>query len=282
MTNIIIALLAYGIDRIFGEFRFIKHPVIVIGEVIAFFESKLYAKSRAKGCLLVVLVLGSVGGFAFILEYYLELFNPFFMIPISSFIASMFIAHRMLRDEVKSIALENDLEKKRKRVAMIVSRDCESLSFSECNKAALESYAENLSDGVVAPLFYLTLFGLPGVIIYKTINTLDSMIGYKNKRYLEFGWCVAKIDDIANYIPARLTALLIMIRSKKFSKEAFKHAKLHESPNAGYPISAMAFALGVKVGGDTSYFGKIKKKAHFGVGKKDISKSDVLKALKIV
>jgi adenosylcobinamide-phosphate synthase len=166
---------------------------------------------------------------------------------------------------------------------MVVSRDTKDLSESEIYKAAIESYGENLSDGVVAPLFYLLLFGLPGIILYKTINTMDSMVGYKNKRYEKFGKVAAKLDDLANFIPSRLTALLIMIVAKQKPLLGFyEDGKKHESPNAGHPITAMALALGVQLGGDTSYFGKIKHKPHFGKGREEITKEDVYKALEIL
>ncbi len=281
MSNVIVAILAYLIDKKFGEFSFVKHPIIVIGELINFFEKLLYKKSIFRGWLLVLAVLSVVSFFAIALERYFTLFLPFFLnIIFSAFIASMFIAHKMLRDAVKGVL---NAEDKHKAIAMLVSRDTKELSESDIYKAAIETYAENLSDGVVAPLFYLLLFGLPGIIIYKTINTMDSMIGYKNEKYEKFGKVAARLDDIANYIPSRLTALLIMIVAKQKNLFAFyKDGKKHDSPNAGHPITAMALAIGVKLGGDTSYFGLMKKKATFGKGKKEISKEDVQKALELL
>jgi len=163
---------------------------------------------------------------------------------------------------------------------MLVSRDTENMTESDIYKASIETYAENLSDGVVAPLFYLLLFNLPGIIIYKTINTMDSMVGYRNKRYEKFGKVAAKLDDILNYIPSRITAVFIMIASKEKKVFAFyKDGKKHESPNAGHPITAMALACGIKLGGDTYYFGKLKEKATFGDGKAKIDSYDLNKAL---
>ena len=180
----------------------------------------------------------------------------------------------MLYDAVKDI-ISNP-----KNIKYLVSRDTNELSTSDINKAAVETYAENLSDGVIAPLFYLLLFGLEGAFVYKAINTLDSMVGYRNARYEKFGKVSALLDDVANYIPSRITALLIALLF--FSKEAlgfYAYGKKHDSPNAGHPISAMALAIGVKLGGDTSYFGEVKKKAIFGSGKKEIAHADILKAL---
>jgi adenosylcobinamide-phosphate synthase len=280
MSNIFIAFFAYMIDKKFGEFSFIKHPVIVIGEMISFFEEKFYKNSITRGCLLVVFVISVVSFFSISLYLYLQFFNSFLNIVISSFIASMFIAHKMLRDSVADIL---HIENKKEALAMLVSRDTQNMNESDMYKAAIETYAENLSDGVIAPLFYLLLFNLPGIIIYKAINTMDSMVGYRNEKYEKFGKCAAKLDDIANFIPSRLTALLIMILAKQKNLFAFySDAKKHESPNAGHPITAMALALHVKLGGDTSYFGKVKHKAHFGNGRETITKNDLQKALNLL
>jgi len=280
MSNVIVAVLAYLIDRKFGEFSFIKHPIIVIGELISFFEKKFYKKSIFRGLLLVLAVLTVVSFFVIALQEFLNIALPSFLnVLFTAFIASMFLAHKMLRDSVEGVLNAAD---KREAISMLVSRDTKELSESDIYKAAIETYAENLSDGVIAPLFYLLFFGLPGIVIYKTINTMDSMIGYRNEKYEKFGKVAARLDDIANYIPSRLTALLIMSVAKQKNLFAFyKDGKKHDSPNAGHPITAMALALGVQLGGDTSYFGKIKKKATFGVGKKEISEKDVQKALKL-
>ena len=164
---------------------------------------------------------------------------------------------------------------------MVFEKEDMYLDDSDIYKASIETYAENLSDGVIAPIFYLLLFGLPGAVCYKAINTLDSMIGYRNSRYERYGKLSAKLDDIANYIPARVTMLMIWLCSKPrvSLKEIIKDAKGHSSPNAGYPISAMAYRVGVSLGGDTSYFGKIVYKPYFGSGRKSIEQKDVYKAL---
>jgi adenosylcobinamide-phosphate synthase len=167
-------------------------------------------------------------------------------------------------------------------LSYLVSRDTKELNDSEINKALIETYAENLSDGVIAPLFYLLLFGFEGIVVYKAINTLDSMVGYKTKHYKNFGYFSAKLDDIANWIPSRLTAVLIMFIGKNFNfKKLINFASLHQSPNAGYPISAIAMTYGLTLGGDTSYHGYMVKKPYFGDGKKEILKEDVLTVLRI-
>jgi adenosylcobinamide-phosphate synthase len=280
MSNILITLFAYLMDRVFGEFPFKLHPIELIGEWITFFEEKFYKDSVARGFLLVVFILLIVGGLSIALKLYLNLLPAFINIIASSLIASIFIAHKMLRDSVNAVLNADD---KKEAIAMLVSRDTQNMSESDVYKAAIETYAENLSDGVVAPLFYLLLFNLPGIIIYKAINTMDSMVGYRNEKYEKYGKAAAILDDIANYIPSRITAMLIMLFAKKQNIFAFyKDGKKHDSPNAGHPITAMALALGVKLGGDTYYFGKLKKKAHFGEGKEEIEASDVTKALAII
>ena len=179
------------------------------------------------------------------------------------------------------VVSSDEIETKRYKISMLVSRDTSTLTNSDVNKAAIETYAENLSDGVIAPLFYLLCFGIVGAFVYKAINTLDSMVGYRNERYEKFGKFSARLDDVVNYIPARITALIIALLffSKKAFLEFYKYGKKHESFNAGLPISAFALALNVKLGGPTSYFGKIKNKPFFGNGKENIENSDVLKAL---
>jgi len=277
LTNLITAFLAYLIDRIFGEFSFVKHPIILIGDIISFFEERFYKDSVIRGFLLVIFVLGCVGGISITVYSYLSLLHPLFNTIISAFIASMFLAHRMLYDSVKAIL---SVEDKKGHIAMLVSRDTEDLSESEIYKAAIETYAENLNDGVIAPLFYLVLFGLPGIILYKAINTMDSMVGYRNERYENFGKVAAILDDFVNFIPARLTAILIMIIAKKRNLFAFYQDGIkHESPNAGHPITAMAHSLEVKLGGDTAYFGVIKEKPFFGKGREEILADDLHKML---
>ncbi|MDY0402926.1 adenosylcobinamide-phosphate synthase CbiB [Sulfurovum sp.] len=277
MTTIMIALIAYGIDRLFGEFRFIKHPVIVMGDMISFFEKHCYKDSIVRGVLLVLFVITLNAFAAIIIESYLALLPELITIIVSAVIASMFMAHRMLYDSVNAILTSDD---KKKALSQLVSRDTRELSESDIYKASIETYAENLNDGVIAPLFYLLLFGLPGIIIYKAINTLDSMVGYRNVRYEKFGKAAARLDDAANYIPARLTAVLISILSRKKGLfDFYAQGKKHDSPNAGHPITAMAQALDVRLGGDTSYFGTLKKKPFFGSGSETVTPRHLQEAL---
>jgi len=267
-----LALFAYMIDRIFGEFSFIKsykHPVIFMGDFIAWFERNYYKNTIFRGFLLTLSLVVLVGCIAFLLEYFIH--NVFIL----AFLASMGLASKSLYESVKEVLIAPW------KIQYLVSRDTQNLSQSDINKAAIETYAENLSDGVIAPLFYLLCFGLTGLFVYKAINTLDSMVGYKNEKYEKFGKFSARLDDIANYIPARMTALFIalLFLSKTAFLKFYTLGKQHESPNAGLPIASMSLSLGVALGGATSYFGKIKNKPYFGMGRREISPEDLKRSL---
>lgn len=277
-----IALIAYVLDNIFGEFDKLKfntpfkHPIIYMGDYISWFQKKFYADSIIKGAILTSSLLLIV----YIITSFLTSFDN---ILFQGFLASFTLASKMLYDSVKDVISSTNLEVKREKISMLVSRDTSNMTNSDVNKAAIETYAENLSDGVIAPLFYLICFGLVGAYLYKAINTLDSMVGYRNEKYENFGKVSAILDDIVNYIPARITAVLIamLFASKKAFKSFYKNGSKHDSPNAGLPISSMAFSIKVKLGGPTSYFGKVKDKPFFGIEKENIEDDDVLKTLSL-
>lgn len=274
-----IALIAYIIDRFFGEFeklKFLKHPIIFMGDYISWFQNKFYKDSILRGAILTISLLLVV----YLIVSLVVLIDNIF---IQGFLASFTLSSKMLYDAVKDVIANDNLEEKRYKISMLVSRDTSTLTDSDINKAAIETYGENLSDGVIAPLFYLICFGLIGAYLYKAINTLDSMVGYRNDKYEKFGKFSARLDDVANYIPSRITAILISLLffSKKAFLQFYSYGKKHESINAGLPISALALATNVKLGGPTSYFGKIKNKPYFGDGVEEIKNSDVLKALSL-
>jgi len=273
-----VALFAYLIDKVFGEFSSQKHPVVYMGEYIKWFEEKFYKDDVKRGGVLTVTVIALTILIAHSITLYISyMSNIYIEILLFSIVASTTISGKMLYSSVKDIIYNPT------NIKYLVSRDTKYLSPSDINKASIETYAENLSDGVIAPIFYLVLFGIDGAFVYKAINTLDSMVGYRNDKYAKFGKASAILDDIVNYIPARITAVLIAILmgSKRALMEFYKYGKKHDSPNAGLPISAMALALGIRLGGDTFYFGKLKKKDWFGDGRVEITKEDILKALSL-
>jgi adenosylcobinamide-phosphate synthase len=195
------------------------------------------------------------------------------------------LAGTTLIREVRQVflALDRSLEEGRKQVARIVGRDTSELSAQEVRTAALETLAENLSDGVIAPIFWFALLGVPGMLAYKMVNTLDSMIGYKTERYKDFGCWAAHIDDIANYIPARLTALLMIIAEAKPQLTLFvwKNGRRHASPNSGYPEAALAGILDCRFGGPHYYFGELFDKPYIGEKERLLTTDDMKKAVRV-
>ncbi len=273
----LVALAAYLIDMIFGEFA-VRHPVVFMGDFILWFERRFWRDSVFVGGVLAVTLIFLSVGVSYLFLYAVGFLPYYAAFILTAIVASTLIAGNMLYSSVKSALYAVD---KRAALSMLVSRDTANLSESDANKALIETYAENLSDGVIAPLFYLCLFGLPGITAYKAISTLDSMVGYRMPKYERFGKISAKLDDAANFIPSRITALLIAAVSLSANslKSAAKDGGGHESPNAGYPIAAMAGAIGVRLGGATSYHGKIKQKPFFGNGDSEIKKEQVTATL---
>jgi adenosylcobinamide-phosphate synthase len=201
----------------------------------------------------------------------------------SSFVVCCCLSGKTLRKEVHNVfrACERSPEEGRRQVARIVGRDTSTLSEQEVRTAALESLAENMSDGVIAPLFWYLLLGLPGMATCKMINTLDSMIGYRNKRYRLFGRFAARTDDVANFLPARLTALFMILVSGKGSLFRFlvRYGNKHLSPNAGYPEAALAGILNCRFGGPHRYFGETVDKPYIGVNERALTSEDLVIAL---
>lgn len=273
-----LALLAYLIDLLWGELPG-KHPVIWMGDYITAFERTFYAKRMLPGALLV----GSLLGLTLLLSIsivHLSSYLPAWLaLPILAVLASTGIAMHMLHTCVAEILTSHN---PRKSISHLVSRDTQYMNETDIYKAALETWAENLSDGVIAPLFYLLLFGLPGIAAYKAINTLDSMIAYKTERYFLFGKVAARLDDLANFIPARLTALLIVLLAADKRRSwlcVLRDGNKLESPNAGYPIAAMAGALGVALGGDARYHGQIKHKPTLGLALQVVNQETLRQSL---
>jgi adenosylcobinamide-phosphate synthase len=273
-----LAALAYLVDMIFGEFP-CKHPVIWMGEFISGFEQRFYRDRILSGALLVISLLVLTLLICIALVYLCGLLPAWLAMAVLAVIASTGLAMNMLQASVAEVLTA---ERPKQAISLLVSRDTEAMTETEVYKAALETWAENLSDGVIAPLFYLLLFGLPGIAVYKAINTMDSMIAYKTQRYYYFGKTAAIVDDIANYLPARLTALLIVLlaQEKRLAWQClWRDGNKLESPNAGFPIAAMAGALGVALGGDAYYHGQLKHKPLLGLSINPVNKAVLVKAL---
>lgn len=207
------------------------------------------------------------------------------MIVIDVIIIFYCLAGTTLIREVRAVflALDRSLDEGRQQVARIVGRDTSELSAQEVRTAALETLAENLSDGVIAPLFWLAILGAPGMLAYKMVNTLDSMIGYKTERYKDFGCWAAHIDDVANYIPARLTAFLMILATGRLGLLRFvwKYGRNHASPNSGYPEAALASILNCRFGGPHYYFGQLFDKPYIGDNDRLLNTEDMKKAVRV-
>jgi len=275
-----LAALAYLIDMVFGELP-CKHPVVLMGDFINGFERRFYSDRILPGALLAICLIALALLISVILVYLCGFLPTWLSLIVLAIFASTGLAMNMLHDSVAALLTA---EQPKQALSYLVSRDTQDMIETEINKAGLETWAENLSDGVIAPLFYLLLFGLPGIAVYKAINTMDSMIAYKTGRYFYFGKTAAIADDIANYIPARLTALLIVALAKDKQRAwqcLWRDGNKLESPNAGFPIAAMAGALGVALGGDASYHGQIKHKPTLGLPVNPVDKSTLTQALQM-
>ena len=287
-----ILTLAFLLDLAIGDPRWLPHPVRLIGHAISRTELLLrrYFKSplqeRTGGMVLVFTIVASVFGITFFICETTSDFPipPFTYSPIHlmAFILLVYltattIATRELVNSAKVVVRcvkEKNLEAARQHLSMIVGRETDCLSDREVLKATMETLAENLSDGVIAPLFYLTIGGLPLAITYKAINTLDSMVGYRNDKYINFGWAAARLDDLANYVPARITGVVIVLSSFILSrslsivnsslKTMLRDGRNHLSPNSGIPEAAMAGALGIRMGGPSIYSGIVVEKPYIG------------------
>lgn len=272
----------YLLDCLFGDPVSLPHPIVYFGKCITFFEHRFNQGSHRlfKGAVVAVLLILATYLITNALVLLAENVSVYLYYVVVSIGVFYCLAAKTLLKEVELVfhAADDSLEKGRKQVARIVGRDTDQLSDQEVRTAALETLAENLSDGVVAPMFWFVLFGLPGMMTYKMVNTLDSMIGYQNERYLLFGRWAAKIDDAFNYIPARLTALLMVAVSGKWHLVSFirTYGSQHASPNSGYPESALAGILDCRFGGTHNYFGKEFYKPYIGHTSRILTTQDML------
>ncbi|WP_411168707.1 cobalamin biosynthesis protein [Clostridium sp. MB05] len=288
--------IGYILDLIIGDPQNPIHPVRLIGSLCKNIEKlfrKLFKSSlKVAGGLTWIFSVAIVFFINYIIVISSFNINRIFGIIISGIIIYFSISTKALKVEglkVVSYILKDDIEGARKQLSYIVGRDTKSLDEKAILRAVVETVAENMSDGVVAPIFYAGLFGAPGAMVYKAINTMDSMFGYKNDKYKDFGFFPAKLDDVFNYIPARLTGLLIVFVSLLLNlnyKESFKiylrDRNNHSSPNSAHPEATVAGALGLRLGGANYYFGKLVKKPTIGDELKEIEVRDVYKTNNIL
>ncbi len=287
---------SYVADLIFGDPEWFPHPVRGIGKLINLLDKWLNKGDDIwiggiKGTVLALIVIGISGGFAYLAIRFAWKLNPFIGGLVWVYIGYTTISVRDLFAKVRAILeklVSNSLVEARLKLSQIVGRETQDLSEEQITKATIESIAENTSDGIIAPLFYLILGGPVVAIIYKAINTLDSMVGYKNKKYIHFGWFSARLDDFFNFIPARITGLLIVLSSfilKKNFSDSFRimirDGRKHPSPNSGVPEAAMAGALEIRLGGHCTYQGNLSQKPYLGESKKPTHPLLINDALKI-
>ncbi len=282
MINVLSLLIGWLLDLMLGDPSWLPHPVVGFGKMIAFGEHRMNKgrHRKLKGALMAIFLIA----FVFAVTWLICSFLTSFYLLLTSILIFFCLAGTTLIREVRQVflALDRSLEEGRTQVARIVGRDTSELSAQEVRTAALETLAENLSDGVIAPLFWLAVLGVPGMLAYKMVNTLDSMIGYRTERYRDFGCWAAHIDDVANYIPARLTALLMIITQKgRFSlcKFVWRYGKNHASPNSGYPEAALAGILNCRFGGPHYYFGELFDKPFIGENERELTTGDMKKAV---
>ena len=288
-TCILPLLLGWLLDLLLGDPRWLPHPIVGFGKMIACGERLLNQGFHRiwKGAMLALVLVGSVFAVTWALLYVIGLGVPFPMGGgvVSTVLIFFCLAGTTLVREVRQTfrAVDRSLDEGRKQVARIVGRDTAQLSAQEIRTAALETLAENLSDGVVAPLFWLCIGGVPGMLAYKMVNTLDSMIGYRTERYKDFGCFAARMDDVANYIPARLTALLMVLASGRLRllKFVVKYGSRHASPNSGYPEAALAGILHCRFGGPHTYFGQLFDKPYIGENERLLTTADMQTAVRI-
>ena len=271
--------LGWLLDLVIGDPVWLPHPIVWFGRAIAFCEHRLNKGEhrKLKGAIVAIGLIAVTFAIGTIINCKL---------PIINFIIVFYcLAGTTLIREVRAVflALDRSLEEGKAQVARIVGRDTSELSAQEVRTAALETLAENLSDGVIAPLFWFALLGVPGMLAYKMVNTLDSMIGYKTERYKSFGCWAAHIDDVANYIPARLTAILMILASGRPCLLTFvwRNGRNHASPNSGYPEAALAGILNCRFGGPHYYFGQLFDKPYIGDNDRLLTTDDMKKAVRI-
>ena len=284
--------IAYVLDLIFGDPQNVVHPVQVIGKIISAGEKVLLRKKYKflAGAVLNIFTVSITYTLMYLISKSVKI-SVFFMIIEIYLMYTIFSINSLAREgnRVYRILKEGDIEKARKDLSYLVSRDTETMDEKMIIRSTMETISENTVDGIVAPMFYMFLGGMPLAMAYKAINTLDSMVGYKNEKYMDFGKFSAKVDDVANFIPARITGILIVLASmilgydyKNSLKIFLRDRKNHSSPNSAHSEASVAGALGVQFGGKVSYFGKEIDKPTIGDKTKEFELEDIRKNIRIM
>lgn len=291
--------IGFLLDLLLGDPRWLYHPVRIIGNGISLAEKMLRALfpktkkgERIAGGVLVLIITGFSVALPLGILYLGYRWNFWLGLAVETFMCYQLLAARSLRDESKKVydALKTgDMEKSRHAVSMIVGRDTRSLTEEGVTKAAVETVAENTSDGIIAPLFYMMIGGAVGGFAYKAINTMDSMVGYKNEKYQYFGTAAALLDDVVNYIPARisgwlmiLAAYLLNMNGKNAKKIYLRDRTQHASPNSAHTEAVMAGALEIQLAGDAWYFGELHKKPYIGDPIRKVEPEDILRSYRLM
>ena len=299
MQHVLAMAIGFALDLLLGDPHNIPHPVRWIGALIAALESPLRRAfpatptgERLAGTVLVVVVAGVSLGCACALVWLCGLFNWWLAVAVEGLICYQMLATKSLRDESMAVARElerGDVPAARQAVGMIVGRDTDSLDEQGIAKAAVETVAENTSDGVVAPLLYMALGGAPLAVLYKAVNTMDSMVGYKNERYRHFGTAAAKADDVLNFVPARFAGVLMCLAAPLARMDGggawriFRRDRLaHPSPNSAHTEAACAGALGIQLGGGSVYSGRFVEKPTIGDATRPIECADIARANRLL
>ena len=287
--------LAYFLDILLGDPDWLPHPIRGMGKLINYLEKKLrkcISNQRLSGIILAITVVGLTYLSVLFTIRLAEYINKWAGFVIGTLFIYTTLSTKSLGKEAISVYQSlrvGNIKEARRKLSLIVGRDTQTLNQDEIIRAAVETVAENSVDGTISPLFYAALGGAPLALAYKAINTLDSMVGYKNKRYIYFGWFSAKLDDVANYIPARISALLIPIASLILKKKALgawrsilRDGRKSPSPNAGLPEAGFAGALGIQLGGAISYQGKRYYKPLIGEKLREKEQEDILRAIRLM
>ncbi|MEK3865226.1 adenosylcobinamide-phosphate synthase CbiB [Paenibacillus sp. FSL H7-0716] len=298
MTIALVLLAAYVIDRIVGDPRNLPHPVIGMGKAITALERairRLWSRPqslRRAGVLLPLCVAGGAWALTAILLWLLSSISPWLVWIAEAWLISTTIASKGLKDAGIAVYVElqkGDIPAARKALGMIVGRDTISLDAPEIVRGTVETVAENIVDAIISPLFYALIGGAPLAMAYRAVNTLDSMVGYKNDKYRDLGWASARLDDVANFIPARITALLLALCAGMLRLDWLRclqmvkrDAHLHPSPNSGYPESAVAGALGIRLGGENVYHGVASFRAYMGDPVRTMEPDDIIQTSRMM